>query len=182
MSYNKRKCKYCKEWYNPTHSLQNNCEIGECRKKHIERNTIKNKSKESKSFAKTKSKDSLTLPMLKQISKSCFQAFIRFRDTHDKCISCGGSGNMHAGHYFKAELFSGVIFHEDNVNAQCEHCNIRLEGNLLSYKQGLIKKIGLERFEILSELANKTRVHKYTREDYEKIISNYRAKLRDIKK
>jgi hypothetical protein len=63
---------------------------------------------------------------------------------------------VNASHYYNANNHYSVRFNEDNVHSACEYCNTYLSGNLIPYREALIKKIGLERFEYLESIANDT--------------------------
>ena len=105
-----------------------------------------------------------------------FQRWIRLRDKDKPCISCGtiSSSVWDGGHFKKAELYSGVIFHEHNVNLQCGKCNRFLGGNELNYRTGLIAKIGEQAVLNLEHLAEMSRMKKYTNEELEEIKLKYK--------
>ena len=67
------------------------------------------------------------LVKMRKINKArkAFQSYIRERDKGKPCISCGTTTatKWDAGHYLKAELYTGLIFNEDNVHRQCQRCN-----------------------------------------------------------
>ena len=117
-----------------------------------------------------------------RIARVHFQIAIRMRDDGLPCISCAANDSkMDAGHFFSAESYSGLIFHEDNVHAQCHHCNRFLHGNFHEYKKGLIYKIGADRVWELEQLADFKRVHKYTREELELITKQSKEKIKQLK-
>lgn len=93
-----------------------------------------------------------------------FNAFIRARDFGRPCISCGrlSGAKLNAGHYRTTKAASHLRFNEDNVHAQCEHCNSYLSGNLIEYRKGLIARIGIERVEALE---NDNRTVKWDRDE-----------------
>ena len=97
----------------------------------------------------------LSLPAIKKKAKSKFQEWSRYRDKDDPCISCGKTtaGQWDGGHYYKAELYSTLIFNEVNCNKQCSYCNDYLAGNLTGYREGLINKYGQAEVESLDHLA-----------------------------
>lgn len=115
-----------------------------------------------------------------------FNRYIRERDSEDgyfQCISCGRYkpiAKMHAGHFKPAGLHTVVRFHEDNVHGQCGQCNTFRGGNLNNYREGLIKKIGLERVEMVEMLAKSTRVDKKDRFNLIWIIETYKQKIKQI--
>ncbi len=87
--------------------------------------------------------------------KTVCHKYIRERDKGKPCISCGTpwKTNFQAGHYFKAENFSTIKFHEHNINGQCEQCNLRKDGSFNEYSLKLPKRIGIENFKELAILA-----------------------------
>lgn len=112
-----------------------------------------------------------------------FSLYVRNRDGW-KCFTCDrfatGSG-LHAGHYIaKAEAGLRLYFHENNVHAQCYHCNINLSGNTDVYNERIIGKYGEKLLLKLRELRNEDRGSplKWTVEDYEKLIKKYKKKLK----
>ena len=136
--------------------------------------TLKKKDREQREALKS-------IARLKQEARVPFQKWIRLRDINDACISCGTTTAKlwHAGHYKKAEIFSGVVFNEMNVNKQCEKCNTFLGGNESEYRKGLVKKYGEEKVKQLEEEADRTRNHKYDREELKEIKTKYQKKLKD---
>ncbi|MDR7782930.1 recombination protein NinG [Riemerella anatipestifer] len=117
---------------------------------------------EAKTIQKYKTK---TTTQLKQIAQRYFNAYIRHRDSDNGffvCISCGKIKHvtkMHAGHYFSVGGYPSVRFDLDNVNGQCHKCNTFMHGNLIPYRENLIKKIGKKRFEQLEQLAKMSIKH-----------------------
>lgn len=88
-------------------------------------------------------------------------AYVRQRDQINeqgdfRCISCGQikpKSQCNAGHFFSRGNFASVRFDLDNIHSQCVRCNLHLHGNLIPYRENLIKKIGLKKFEELERLA-----------------------------
>ena len=74
------------------------------------------------------------------------------------CICCQELkpiNQMNASHYYPKEVkqYRAVRFDLDNIHGGCIRCNKYLSGNLIPYRENLIKKIGLERFERLEKLS-----------------------------
>lgn len=167
-----RKCKYCLERYTPKYSTTEPCPKYECRLQHLEANVTKiNRAN------KATAKDSIkSYAQRLGEAKKVFQKWIRLRDKDKPCISCGSISSTvwDGGHFKKAELYSGVIFHEYNVNIQCGKCNRFLGGNELNYRTGLIAKIGEQAVLNLEHLAEMSRMKKYTNEELEEIKIKYK--------
>lgn len=112
--------------------------------------------------------NSKSVPQLVQIAQRYFNAYTRKRDSSNgffKCISCQEDkpiSKMHAGHYFSVGNHGSVRFDVDNCHGQCQKCNTFLHGNLIPYRENLIKKIGQERFDQL-EMMSKLKNFKYDR-------------------
>lgn len=116
---------------------------------------------------------------LEQAAKLIFQQWIRERDKHYPCISCGSiHTKMDAGHFYKAELFSGLIFEEDNVHKQCCACNQHMDGNLIQYRKGLVARYGSDFVEQLDGIADANRYYKYTRSELIDLANKYKLKLK----
>jgi len=117
-----------------------------------------------------------SLPYVKKKAQEEFNYFIRDRDIQniDACISCPSGAIQHAGHYFSIGAHPGLRFDEDNVHGQCIRCNNFLHGNLANYKENLIKKIGIEKFNALD--ARKNKLVKRTKLDYIEKFLEYKDK------
>lgn len=172
----KKKCKTCKETFQPERQLQEACSV-RCA---IELGRIKQERKRKKELAKRK-KDLKPISHWLNETQKVFNEYIRLRDYHDACISCGtlDSPEWCAGHYRTRGAASHLRFNEDNVHKQCNHhCNKQLSGNIENYRPRLIAKIGLDRVEAL-EADNSTK--SWTREELEELRKEYRAKIRELK-
>jgi hypothetical protein len=97
------------------------------------------------------------------------------------CISCNATKyTVSCGHYFPSGKYKSVTFDEDNCHSQCWYnCNSKLSGNLIEYRVGLIKKIGIERLHALEQRA---RQHKqWTKDEIQDLIILYNKKIRELK-
>lgn len=148
----------------------------------FEKRKIKVKAKNWKE-EKAKMKESVkTLSDYENEAKKSFQKFIRLRDAGKPCISCYKHKEFYdGGHFKKAEIYSGVIFHEMNCHAQCRKCNRFLNGNELNYRKGLIMRYGEEYANFVEDLANSTRIKKYTREELIYIKKKYDLMIKENK-
>jgi len=183
-----KKCKVCGEDFTPYRSTQKVCSPAHAIEYGI-RQTAKREQKEVNEYKKElraekrEAKEKLkTYSQRVNEVKVVFQRYIRMRDAKLPCISCGAttSSVWDAGHYKKAELYSGVIFNELNTNKQCGKCNRYLGGNELNYRVGLIAKIGIERVLELEELAENTRVKKYSDLELLEIRTRYAHKIKSL--
>ena len=169
-----KKCKNCKEGFEPIHFNQKFCFKGECKNVWIQ-------SEKDKQWKKEKAKKKVELMTLQdyiKIAQQVFNKFIRERDKGNVCISCQKpiNGVKHASHYLSAGGHSNVRFHEDNVFVSCYKCNVMLSGNQIEYRKALIEKIGIKRVEWLEN--NGSIVKKWNIEELKEIIELYRNKLK----
>jgi hypothetical protein len=172
-----RKCKYCKSVFSPITTLQKNCFEPNCVAEWI--NEVKEKNWKKKK-AKLKM-DLMTIQDYVKLAQQVFNKYIRLRDAGNVCISCQKKPlKENAGHFYNANNHWSVRFDERNVHLQCEHCNTYLSGNLIYYRENLLKKIGISEFELLSVQAMKTR--KFTIDELKEIIATYKKKCKELEK
>jgi hypothetical protein len=124
-----------------------------------------------------KKKKTPSISKLKKKLWETFSLYIRTRDNYT-CFTCGRKGEgsgMHAGHFVPKSVGGlALYFHEENVHAQCYHCNINLGGNIWEYTV----KLGLAKSEELHRLKGITT--KWTVSDYEEKIAHYKQKLHGL--
>jgi 5-methylcytosine-specific restriction endonuclease McrA len=113
-------------------------------------------------------------------AQTAFNAFIRARDAHLPCISCGrdNGSKVNAGHYLSVGSHPELRFNEDNCHKQCEHCNTYKSGNQAEYRPRLIDRIGLARVETLEGPQSPA---KYTIDDLKALKATYKAKLKELR-
>ena len=189
----RRKCKVCSEWFHPAYP-----NVVWCCPEHgaiyaIELRTkekVKAEAKRIRAQHEAEKADRQRLAEKKQQVKplsyfikqaqQAFNEFIRYRDRHLPCISCGRhhEGQYHAGHFRTTGANPELRFNEDNCHRQCAPCNNHLSGNLIAYRPALIAKIGQARFDALM---GPHELSKWKREDYTRIRDEYRAKLKAMK-
>jgi hypothetical protein len=167
------KCKNCKQPFEPIRFLQKFCLNEECVRVWVE-------SEKTKQWKKTKAKmknDLLTIQDYIKLAQITFNKYIRLRDKGNVCISCQKPPKKeNAGHFYNANNHYNVRFDENNVHLQCEHCNTFLSGNLINYRENLLKKIGAEEFNVLEGKSKVTR--KFTIEELKEIINTYKKKIK----
>ena len=134
-----------------------------------------------KDWKKTKAKmkaELMTLQDYIKLAQITFNKYIRLRDKGNVCISCQKPPKKeNAGHFYNANNHYNVRFDENNVHLQCEHCNTFLSGNLINYRENLLKKIGAEEFNVLEGKSKVTR--KFTKEELKEIIETYKKKIKE---
>ena len=167
----------CKDKFQVKFFLQKYCmEKEDCIKMAVE-------DKKQKAWKKTKidwKEKNKTLGQYELEARKFFQKWIRERDKSLPCISCQNitTDQWDAGHYFKAELYSGLIFNENNVHKQCKQCNHRLHGNESGFRIGLAKRYGEEYVKSLESLSLISRTYKFTKQELTEIKEKYQSLLK----
>jgi hypothetical protein len=117
--------------------------------------------------------------------KEIFQLWVRLRDKHLPCISCGATYSnpcWDGGHYKKAEKYRGIIFHIYNCHKQCRQCNFFMDGNESNYRERLVIKIGEQNVKELEALAIETKDKKYSDDELSGIAENYKKLTKELMK
>ncbi len=189
----RRTCKVCKEkftatfanvwWCCPEHGAIYALELRAKEKVKAEAKRIKAQKEAEKAGRKRLAEKKQQVKPLSHFIKQAQQAFnefIRYRDRHLPCISCGRhhEGQYHAGHFRTTGANPELRFDEDNCHRQCAPCNNHLSGNLINYRPALIQKIGQARFDALM---GPHELPKWKRDDYIRIRDEYRNKLKALK-
>ena len=118
---------------------------------------------------KQKTKGVIRISDLKKKAQRVFNKWVRERDKGQPCLACGKhSDKMDASHYASQGSSGYLRYHPENVSNTCYSCNRFKHGNLISYREGLVKKIGEDRVKWIENNRHKT--YKYTREQLNKII------------
>ncbi len=150
MSNKRKRCKWCKEWFDADGMVKvpagTFCSIDHALEFVRKKDTVKRKRQHT-----ADKKDFYSNDRAKQlkIAQKEFNAFIRYRDKDDPCISCGRhhTGQYHAGHYRSVGAAPQLRFNQFNNNKQCAPCNNHKSGNAIEYRINLVKKIGLDKVE-----------------------------------
>lgn len=121
-----------------------------------------------------------TMSRLKKLAGAAFNGYIRERDRHLGCISCSAGPVENAGHYYSDGHYSALRYNEVNVNGQCIRCNLHLSGNLIHYRNGLIKKYGEAKVLLLDSASRMSKKH--SRVELETIIKFYNNETLKLRK
>lgn len=146
---------------------------------------FKKKSKDAHSEEKPhRKKTTRSKPNLIKKLDKVFSAYIRLRDTMPsgffKCISCGQIKPFEQGdngHYVNRQHMS-LRFSEMNCNMQCRKCNRFDEGNIMGYRQGLVRKYGEQRVVLLESKKHETK--HWSDFELEAMIKHYTAEVKRL--
>lgn len=178
-----KRCKSCRETFIPSRPLQSACGVqcaialtnaGKEKARKAKEARERQEHRAAKERIKTKGEHA-------KEAQAAFNEFIRLRDKDLPCVSCGRhhQGQYHAGHFRSIGGNPELRFIEMNVHKQCAPCNNHKSGNLVKYRVELINRIGSIRVEFLEGPHEPRR---YTIEDLKEIKSEYRAKVRELKR
>lgn len=179
----KKRCAYCKEYFQPTpfNPLQSVCFPPKpCSWKRAEQLRLKKEQQEWKVEKQSIKEKHKSITWFINDARVVFQKWVRLRDANDGCISCGNktATQYDAGHYFKAETITGLIFHPDNCHKQCSRpCNKDLAGDLINYRIALVKKIGEQRVHWMENNIATLRKYKFTKDELIEIKQFYQSKI-----
>jgi hypothetical protein len=162
------KCPHCKKKLPDGYRIHPECVEG-----WYAAQSAKQKAAKAKADAKRRKMDRATdrarrraletVGELKAEAQKWFNKFIRLRDRHLPCVSCGEmnppmkpGGQWDAGHFLSRGAYPELAFHEDNCWKQCKSCNagggkFKHKERTVNerYEQELIRRIGRERYELL---------------------------------
>jgi hypothetical protein len=177
-----RKCKVCREVFTPTKPMQSVCSP-DCalslatskRAKAVKVEQVKERRADKVKRDKLKSKSDWA-----KEAQTAFNRFIRLRDHDQPCISCGRhhSGQYHAGHYLSVGARPELRFCETNVHKQCSVCNNHLSGNIVMYRIGIFKKLGLQ---AVDWLEGPHQLRHDTIDDLKTLAARYNMLARELK-
>lgn len=177
-----KKCKACKTPYQPYSSLSQACSP----KCALELVSIAKNKKHKKEKLEYRIKTKSISAWIKDAQFEV-NAYVRLRDHHLNCISCDRSPEdthlrgsaFHAGHYRGRGASPNLRFNLHNIRKQCAYCNEHLSGNVVEYRKGLIKRIGVDKVEAI-EVNNSYK--KFDRHYCERIKKIFNKKARLQKK
>lgn len=180
-----RKCRSCGVVFQRQRSMQSVCSpacgLALAAKQRAQKEARARKD-ERKSLRAALEKAKTRGTHLKEL-QAAFNAWVRARDAGLPCISCGRPatwrGQWDAGHYRSVGSSPATRIDPLNVNKQCGPCNVHLSGNLIAYRAGLVKKIGLAEVE---RLEGPSEPLKLTIPEIVELKAHYRQKARELKK
>lgn len=125
------------------------------------------------------------------VAQDAFNAWVRARDAHLPCVSCGETnppmtpgGQWDAGHFLGRGAYPELRFVEDNCHKQCKSCNggggrFKAKERTVNakYEEELIRRIGPERLELLKAPRPPA---KWTADQLREITATYKAKRKEL--
>ena len=196
MANSKLRCTFCKNRFRPEEvegkrtpagwfcSIDHAIEHSRAARERQNKKAIQSQAKKEKDNRRLLRERKQELRSRSWYLKECqkwFNKFIRLRDAHEPCISCGRhhQGQYHAGHYRTVASSPELRFEELNCHKQCAPCNNHLSGNIVNYRPSLIKKIGLDKVEWLE---GPHKPIKITIDELKDLIAGYKSKCKELEK
>ncbi len=178
-----KKCRVCKAKFEPFNSLQQVCSTAcalQKAQKDFQKDAERKAKEQRKWIREQKAKVKSRGEHLKE-AQQAFNAYIRERDRHRPCISCGTytAGQYHAGHYRTTKAAPELRFEELNCHKQCAQCNNFDSGNIVEYRISLIQRIGQE---AVDWLEGPHEAKHYTTDELKEIKRKYRAMRRELER
>lgn len=177
------RCKNCKEKFDQYQFNNKFCKEIDCQVQkslYLVEKMQQQKLKEiNKDVKQRKEKLKTTSDYLKEL-QVVFNKWVRARDKGLNCISCNKPAKKeNAGHYRSVGSSPNLRFEPLNVHLQCEYCNTYQHGNLIPYRQNLIKKIGIDLVEWLE--SNHEPKH-YSKPELIIMKEEYKEKIKQLNK
>ena len=178
-----KKCRVCRAKFEPFNSLQQVCSTAcalQKAQKDLQKDAERKAKEQRKWIREQKAKVKSRGEHLKE-AQQAFNAYIRERDRHRPCISCGTytAGQYHAGHYRTTKAAPELRFEELNCHKQCAQCNNFDSGNIVEYRISLIQRIGQE---AVDWLEGPHEAKHYTTDELKEIKRKYRAMKRELER
>ena len=177
------RCKNCREKFDQYQFNNKFCKEIDCQVQKslylVEKMQEKKLKEINKDVKQRKEKLKTTSDYLKEL-QVVFNKWVRARDKGLNCISCNKPAKKeNAGHYRSVGSSPNLRFAPLNVHLQCEYCNTYQHGNLISYRQNLIKKIGIDLVEWLE--SNHEPKH-YSKPELIIMKEEYKEKIKQLNK
>jgi hypothetical protein len=176
-----KRCKSCGNPFIPLRPLQRacspDCAIKISRQKGRDKaeKAVRQDDRRRKEALKSKSDH-------RKDTQHLFNAYIRLRDMHKPCISCGQSpyqGQRHASHYRSRAAASQLAYNFLNVWASCSQCNAIKSGNILEFRIALTKILTPSQ---LDSIEHNNEMAFYTVEDLKRLQGILKRRIKHYKK
>jgi hypothetical protein len=161
-----KSCRICRADFEPRQPLQVVCGLPCARKVPI--------------VARKQAKDERKATRARIDELRPLSYWVRARDAHRPCVSCHTptAPQWDAGHFRTTAAAPELRFDENNVHKQCSRCNDFLSGNLIPYRDELIRRIG--RLGV-AWLEGPHEPKRYRADELKAIRDDYRGRLKGIR-
>ena len=153
-------CKWCEVEFSPFNSMQKCC-APKCALLFTRAEHGKKESKAERSELKRRKEKLMTMSDHMRLTQAVVNRYVLAKNKDMPCICCGKSpysGVRHAGHFKSRGANSFLTFNLWNIWPCCYSCNVEKGGNIHCYREGLVKRIGLEKLDYLDN-APRSRIY-----------------------
>jgi len=130
--------------------------------------------KRQKTKKRVSKKKQVSISKLIKEADRLFSLIVRQNFANDDgiqtCYTCGFKNHfkkLHCGHYL-SRYYKAARWDFDNCRPQCVMCNLWKKGDIVTFRQNLVKEIGLERVEMVEK--KRDQLFKLSREYLENLI------------
>lgn len=157
----KKKCKGCKEWFQPTRSFQVACSpicAIKVTQESVEKKTRKEASErtrkdiEERRELRRRKNELNRSGQLDKLQDLVNQWVVNVRDKDEGCITCGKKSDVKydAGHYRTRGACPELRYELTNIHKQCSvNCNQHASGARLEYRDAILNKYGKDHLDWL---------------------------------
>lgn len=151
----RKKCANCKESFKPARNFQSWCSPDCAVKISKTKQALKKAQEATKERAQhAKAKEAVkTKAQHAKEAQAAVNRYVRLRDANLGCVSCdkpaSWGGQWHASHYRSRGAAQHLRFNLLNIHKSCSVCNNHLSGNIMFYRPELVRRIGVDRVEML---------------------------------
>jgi hypothetical protein len=176
-SPSEKKCRVCPKTFIPRQPMQVVCGLACARRMPI---LARKEAKAEKQATRARIDELRPLGYWLKQAQAAFNAWIRERDAHRPCVSCGTTkAAWDAGHYLSTGARPELRFDPANVHKQCVQCNQHKSGNAVLFRLELLRRIGPAE---VDRLEGPHEPKRYRVDDLKAIRDHYRAELKALQK
>jgi hypothetical protein len=146
-----KKCKSCGKQFEPSNTIQAVCGL-KCALK-VSAAKTKQKATEKKQL-NLKLKESLkTLGEFKKELQIEVNKIVRLIDAECSCLACGvNNAKVDASHFRGVGAWDNLRFNLHNIYSGCARCNTYQNGNLIKFREGIVKTFGESQMAFMDDL------------------------------
>lgn len=172
-----KKCKHCKKSFEPFNSMQQVCGFECASKAYYKRQA------EYKKAERIKLKESIkTLSDYKKDLQKEINTIVRLIDQGCSCLACGAKNvKVDASHYYSQGGWSNLRWNLFNIYSGCAQCNTYKSGNLIKFREGIIREFGINIMEFIEDLNVQYPFIKLNITELTEKISISRSMVRELK-
>ena len=148
-----KKCKNCKKPFQPINSLNAACSLN-CAVKLAEQKEGKMILRQAqRAEVKEMAIRLKTLGDYKKDLQVEVNKLVRLIDEGCSCLACGATNTkVDASHFRGVQAWTTLRYHLFNIYSGCAQCNSYRGGNLLKFREGLLREFGDETMNFIDDL------------------------------